>query len=264
MKPGRNTKLAVVAVVAGALAVGGVAIAGSSSSSNKDLAQLATALRAKDTFTDAVATELGTSSAKLREAIAGAAADRIDAAEHDGSLTGADANTIRTALVADPQLALRVAQGADVSKKLGITEAKLDEAWGKVLKAQALTRIDQAVKDGWITTKVADQLRARINSATFPGYGFGGGRGFGGHGFGGDHGFGGRGFDGDGDGGLGGGSGLHGPGSGTGLGAPPAGTSSGGGTSLNPTSPNPTVPNPTVPNPTLPNPTSLNPASVPA
>ena len=180
-----------IAVVVAALAIGGVAIAAGGSSSDNDLSQLAAALRAKDTFTDAVAKELGTSGAKLRAAIAGAASDRIDAAEKSGSLTSADADTIRAALVDDSRLALRVAQGADVAKQLGVTEAKLDAAWGAALKAQALARIDQGVKDGWITEKVADQMRERIKAATFPGFGSGG-HGFGGHGHGG-HGFGGHG-----------------------------------------------------------------------
>ena len=221
MKPGRQTKLAVavgIAVVVAALAIGGVAVAAGGSSSDKDLSQLAAALRAKDTLTDAVAKELGTTGAKLRAAIAGAASDRIDAAEKSGSITSADADTIRAALVDDSRLALRVAQGTDVAKQLGVTEAKLDEAWGAVLKAQALARIDQAVKDGWITEKVAEQMRERIQAATFPGFGAGG------HGFGG-HGPGGRGLGGPG----------HGPGFGDGDGpgiqapapnAPSTGTSS--------------------------------------
>ena len=55
-----------------------------------------------------------------------------------------------------------------------MTEAKLDAAYADVQKARALARVDQAVKDGLLTEKVADQMRERINAAEFPGFGAGG------------------------------------------------------------------------------------------
>jgi hypothetical protein len=210
----RSVMVGAAALAAGALALGGgVAIAGSDAATDDDLTALAERLEAKDAFATSVAEKLGTTAAKLESAITEAAADRIDAAEKSGGITAANAATIRAALEADERLALRIAQGADVAKKLGVTEAKLDAAYADVQKAQALARIDQAVKDGFLTEKVAEQMRTRIEAADFPGFGAGmGGRGFGGRG----HGFGGPGL------------GHHGPGmagEGGPLGLPGAGAS---------------------------------------
>lgn len=183
MRFGKRTHIAAVVVAAGALVVGGVAVAGKTASDDKALSQLADAIRSKDAFTDAVAKELGTSGERLRAAILAAAGDRIDAAEKAGSITEADATTLRTALTSGDRLAMRIATGAAVAAKLGVTEAKLDAAWGDATKAQAIARIDQGVKDGWITEKQAEVMRARVKDAKLPGYGFGG-HGLGGRGHG--------------------------------------------------------------------------------
>jgi hypothetical protein len=174
------------ALAASALAVGGgVALAGGGTAKDSDLTALAKRIQTKDAVSTEVAEKLGTTSAKLQLAIAEAAADRIAAVEKSGGLTAADADTLRSALQTEPRLALRIAQGADVAKKLGVTEAQLDKAFSEVAKARALARVDQAVKDGWITEKVAEQLRTRINEADFPGFGELGPAGR--HGFGGGH-----------------------------------------------------------------------------
>lgn len=209
----RIAMISAATLTASALAIGGgVAIAGGDAATNDDLTALAKRIQAKDAFATEIAEKLGTTATKLETAIAEAAADRIDAAEKSGGLAAADADTIRTALQADGRLALRIAQGADVAKKLDVTEAKLDAAYADVQKAQALARVNQAVKDGWITEKVAEQMRTRIEATDFGGFGAG----FGGHGFGGrGHGFGGPGLGGHGPGEPGQGpTGLLGPGAG--------------------------------------------------
>jgi hypothetical protein len=180
------------ALAASAVAIGGgVAIAGGETATDTDLTALAKRIQAKDALATEVADKLGTTGAKLQTAIAEAAADRVDAVEKSGGLSSTDADTLRSALQAEPRLAMRIAKGAEVAAKLDVTEEKLDKAFADVARARALARVDQAVKDGWITEKVAEQMRTRIKAADFPGFGAPGpgGRGFGGghrgHGFGG-------------------------------------------------------------------------------
>lgn len=172
--------LAAVALLVGA----GAAIAASSASSDDELSRVAEGLRQKDALSTAVAKELGTTAAKVEAAIATAAKSRIDAAEKAGSLSASDADLLREALADGDRMALRIAQAADVAKALGVTQAKLDDAYAKAHKARALERVAQAEKDELITKKVADEMRARIADMTFPGFGAGG-FGHGGHGFGG-------------------------------------------------------------------------------
>lgn len=173
------TGLAAVALVIGA----GAAIAAGSTGSDSDLTRVAEGLRQKDAFGTAVAKELGTTAATLDAAVAAAAKSRIDAAEKAGSLSAANADLLREAVSSGDRLALHIAQAADVAKALGVTQATLDAAYAKVRKSTALARIDQAEKDERITKKVADELRARVAQATFPGFGDGGlGRGGPGHG----------------------------------------------------------------------------------
>jgi DNA-binding phage protein len=188
----RTVLIGVSALAASAIAIGGgVAIAGGGTATDADLTALAKGIQAKDARAAEVADKLGTTSAKLQTAISEAAADRVDAVEKSGGLSATDADTLRSALQAQPRLAMQIAKGAEVAKKLGLTEEKLDKAFGDVARAQALARVDQAVKDGWITEKVAEQMRARIKAADLPGFGalVPGGHGFGGghrgHGFGG-------------------------------------------------------------------------------
>jgi hypothetical protein len=160
------------ALVASAIAIGGgVAIAGGGTATDADLSALAKRIQAKDAVATEVAAKLGTTPAKLQTAITEAATDRIDAAEKSGGLSSKDADTLRSAVKAEPRLALRIAKGADVAEKLGVTEEKLDKTFADVAKARALARVDQAVKDGWITEKAAEQLRTRIEAAEFPGFG---------------------------------------------------------------------------------------------
>jgi hypothetical protein len=170
-----RTTLIAAAIAAGAILVGGgAAIAADGDESASDLSALADRVRDRDAFAAAVADELGTTEAKLEAAITGAATDRIDAAEKAGTLSAADADTLRAAIADDDHLAMRIAQPADVAEKLGVTQAKLDEAYAAVQKANALARVDAAEKAGRITAAVADEMRARIEAADFPGFGAGG------------------------------------------------------------------------------------------
>lgn len=171
MTRSRKTTLAAAAVAATALLVGAGAAIAAGGGSTDDLSALADRIRAKNSFSAAVATKLGTTAAKLEAAITDAANDRIDAAVQAGSLSAADAETLRQAIADGDRLAQRIAQGAEVAKKLGVTEAKLDEAYAAVRKAAALERVDEAEKAGRITAEVADQMRERIEAADLAGFG---------------------------------------------------------------------------------------------
>lgn len=212
----RTMALLGTALAAAALLVGtGVAIA-ASGDDKEELSGLAERIRAKDAFTEAVAKRLGVTAAKLDQAIVDAANARIDAAAQAGSISAADADVLREAVSSGDHMALRIAQGAEVAKGLGVTEEKLDEAYAAEQKARALARVDEALKADRITQTVADELKTRIEQAEFPGFGAGG-PGHHGHGFGPRGGFG----PGDGFGPAGKGFGRHGGfGPGFGGGAP--------------------------------------------
>jgi len=69
----------------------------------------------------------------------------------------------------------------DAAKQLGVAPDKLQSA----LQQALVNRVEQAVKDGRLTRAQADQLEARIKAGDVPltpGFGYGGGPGFGHHG----------------------------------------------------------------------------------
>ena len=69
---------------------------------------------------------------------------------------------------------MRLATAAGVAKQLDTTEAKLNAAYSDAQKAQAKARVDEALKAGNNTEKYASELKAKIDAATFPGFGAGG------------------------------------------------------------------------------------------
>lgn len=187
----RRTALAAAATIA--LLVGaGAALA--ATNGNDDVKRAATRLAAKSTFQAEVAKQLGTTVAKLETAVRAAALARVAAAEKAGDVTAAEADALEQA-IEDGRLARRLALPADVAKELGTTEEKLTQAVTTARKAQLKARVDQAVADKKITPEYGEQLKQRIDDATFPGrggkgpgfgpgrhgsrFGFGFGRGFG-------------------------------------------------------------------------------------
>ena len=77
---------------------------------------------------------------------------------------------------------MRLATAATVAKELNTTEAKVNAAYASAQKAQAIARVDAALKAGQITEAYATELKTKINAATFPGFGAGPGGGHHGHG----------------------------------------------------------------------------------
>lgn len=152
------------------------------------LKQEAARISDRASFEATVAKRLDTTPAKLRAAIKASATARIDAALAADEITAAEAETLKDALDDGSFPALRLATAAGVAKQLDTTEAKLNAAFSSAQKAQAKARVDKALKDGKITEKYATELKAKIDAATFPGFGAGGMGHHGGPGGPGDHG----------------------------------------------------------------------------
>ncbi len=166
-----KVRMVLATVTALALMVGvGTAIA---ASGGGGLKQEAARIADRAGMEAAVAKNLGTTAAKLNAAIKAAATARIDAALAADEITATEAATLKDAL-ADGMPAMRLATAAGVAKALGTTEAKLNAAYSDARKAQAKARVDEALKAGNITEKYATELKAKIDAATFPGFGAGG------------------------------------------------------------------------------------------
>ena len=138
------------------------------------LKQEAARIADRSSFEASVAKNLGTTTDRLEAAVKADATARIDAALSADEITAAEAATLKGALVEGNCPAMRLATAAGVAKQLDTTEAKVNAAFNAAHKAQARARVDQALKDGKITEKVAAELNAKIDAATFPGFGAGG------------------------------------------------------------------------------------------
>lgn len=170
MRRGKGRML-LATVAALALVVGvGTAIAATGGS---DLKQEASRYAARTTFETSVAKSLGTTAAKLKAAIKGAALARVNEARAADEITAAEAETLQDALADGDIPAMRLATAAGVAKQLDTTVAKLNAAYGDAQKAHAKARVDAALKAGNITEKFAAELKVRIDQATFPGFGMG-------------------------------------------------------------------------------------------
>ena len=168
----RSTRLGVVLSTMAAVAlVVGVGSAGAAGGDRPSGLELQAALIAdQKAFEAAVAKNLATTVVKLRAAIKASAVARIDAALADKEITTDEAATLKDALDDGTLPAAGYATAAGVAKELGSTADKLNAAYSDARKARAQARVDQAVKDGKITQAYADQVKAKIDDATFPGF----------------------------------------------------------------------------------------------
>ena len=176
--------LAATAVIALVLGVGS-ALAATNANGNPSLKDEAARIADRAASQAAIAKSLGTTTAKLNAAIKADALAQIDAGQTSGDITADEATTLTDAVNDGTAPAIRFATAAGVAKQLGTTEAKLNAAYSDAQKAQALAHVDQALKDGKITDQQATDLKAKINAATFPGFGAGPGGTGGPHGHGG-------------------------------------------------------------------------------
>ena len=176
-----KTRMILATVTALALMVG-VGTAFAASGNGPTLKEQAAQIAGRTSFDAAVASNLGTTTAKLNAAIKAAATARINAALAAGEITADEATTLKDALADGTIPAIRLATAATVAKELNTTEAKVNAAYASAQKAQAIARVDAALKAGQITEAYATELKTQINAATFPGFGAGPGGGHHGHG----------------------------------------------------------------------------------
>jgi multidrug efflux pump subunit AcrA (membrane-fusion protein) len=176
-----KARMMLATVTALALMVG-VGTAFAASGNGPTLKQQAAQIAGRTTFDAAVASNLGTTTAKLNAAIKAAATARIDAALAADEITADEATTLKDALADGTIPAIRLATAATVAKQLNTTEAKVNAAYASAQKAQAIARVDTALKAGQITEAYATELKTQINAQTFPGFGAGPGGGHHGHG----------------------------------------------------------------------------------
>jgi multidrug efflux pump subunit AcrA (membrane-fusion protein) len=162
------TALALMVAVGSAFAAGG---------NGPTLKEQAAQIAGRTSFDAAVASNLGTTTAKLNAAIKAAATARINAALAAGDITADEATTLKDALADGTIPAIRLATAATVAKELNTTEAEVNAAYASAQKAQAVARVDAALEAGQITEAYATELKTKINAATFPGFGAGPGDG---------------------------------------------------------------------------------------
>lgn len=173
----------VTAVAALAVAVGaGAATAhggpgGPGGPGGGGLKGLAASLEARSAVDADVARRLGTTVAKLNDAIASAVKAQVAAAREDDEITADEAETLKNAIDDGTLRAHGLGRASEVAKALGTTTAKLNEAYREARRAQLLARVDQAVKDGDLEADEAARLKNRLQNADLPGYSAG--RGFG-------------------------------------------------------------------------------------
>jgi len=160
----------------------GAGTAFAASGNGPTLKQQAAQIAGRTSFDAAVASNLGTTTAKLNAAIKEAASARINTALAADEITAAEATTLKDALADGTIPAIRLATAATVAKELNTTEAKLNAAYASAQKAQANARVDAALKADQITETYAATLKTQINAQTFPGFGAGPGGGHHGHG----------------------------------------------------------------------------------
>jgi polyhydroxyalkanoate synthesis regulator phasin len=137
----------------------------------------AKALAAQKAFDADVAKRLDTTTAKLSAAIKTAAKAQVDAAVEDGNLTDDEAAALKEAIDDGSLPARGLGRASAVAKALGVTVAALNDAYSDARRAQAVARVDQAVKDGDLSEDEAADLKKDIEDADFRGYA--GGPGFG-------------------------------------------------------------------------------------
>jgi hypothetical protein len=124
---------------------------------------------------NAGAKQLGVSNAAIRAAILKSASARVDDAVDDGDITAAQASDVKDEAADNLGLAYHLSRASTVASALGVTTAKLNDAFRAARKALALASIDAAVTAGRLTSDQATELKNRLNSATLPGYKAGGG-----------------------------------------------------------------------------------------
>ena len=128
--------------------------------------------------TDA-AKRLNVTRARLVDAIQDSARTRIDAAVADGDLDSEDAADLKEDVNDNLHAALSLSTTRTVASNLGVTTARLNDAFRAARRAASLARIEEALDDDRIDKERADELKEELADADLPGFKGFGGRGFG-------------------------------------------------------------------------------------
>ena len=119
--------------------------------------------------TDA-AKRLDVTRAKLVDAIEDSARSRIDQAATDGDIRKDDVADLKEDVSDNLSTAMALSQTRTVASNLGITTAKLNDAFHAARKAAIQARIDDALGDDRIDKERADELKDELDDAELPGY----------------------------------------------------------------------------------------------
>jgi hypothetical protein len=98
---------------------------------------------------------------------------RINDAVADGDIDADDAAAYRDRARSNLRFAYAVSRTRTVASSLGITTARLNNAFRAARKTVLLARVDAALAAGRITADDAAALRQRVNQASLPGYKYG-------------------------------------------------------------------------------------------
>jgi hypothetical protein len=126
-----------------------------------------------DDLVTQAAKELGFTRTRLANAIVSSALARINDAVADGDIDADDAAAYRDRARSNLRFAYAVSRTRTVASSLGITTARLNNAFRAARKTVLLARVDAALAAGRITADDAAALRQRVNQASLPGYKYG-------------------------------------------------------------------------------------------
>jgi len=119
--------------------------------------------------TDA-AKRLNVTRAKLVDAIEDSARSRIDQAATDGDIRKDDVADLEEDVSDNLSTAMALSQTRTVASNLGVTTAKLNDAFRAARKAAIQARIDDALEDDRIDKERADELKDELDDTELPGY----------------------------------------------------------------------------------------------
>jgi hypothetical protein len=126
-----------------------------------------------DDLVTQAANQLGFTRTRVVNAVVSSALARINDAVADGDIDSDDAAAYRDRARNNLRFAYAVSRTRTVASSLGITTARLNNAFRAARKTVLLARIDAALAAGRITADQAATLRQRVNQASLPGYKYG-------------------------------------------------------------------------------------------
>lgn len=119
------------------------------------------------------AKQLNVTTARLQTAIVNSALARVDDAAADGDIDADDVAEYKSEARENLRFAYAISRTRTVASNLGITTARLNNAFRAARRVVIGNAIDAALAAGRITADQAATLRTRLAAATLPGYRYG-------------------------------------------------------------------------------------------